>query len=138
MTIFFFRLNFEDSLPYGAKLDLVKHFLSLEYHDEIDEDVIQKLGNSISAYDSVPTAIYCFLRAIKGEIPGIATNNAFRRTIQYAISLGGDTDTIACMAGALAGAYLGEDSISLQLSQRCEVYTEIKSMACDLYKTFPK
>lgn len=29
----------------------------------------------------------------------------------YAIMLGGDTDTIGCMACAIAGAYLGSDKI---------------------------
>lgn len=35
-----------------------------------DEEVVETLGTSISALYSVPTAIYCFLRAQEG-IPGI-------------------------------------------------------------------
>ena len=37
--------------------------------------------------------------------------NPFERTILYAISLGGDTDTIATMAGAMAGAYFQLESV---------------------------
>lgn len=46
-------------------------------------------------------------------------NTKFRRTIHYAIFCGGDTDTIACMAGAIAGAYFGEDQIEESLRRYC-------------------
>jgi ADP-ribosylglycohydrolase len=36
---------------------------------------------------------------------------AFEKTVTYAISLGGDTDTIGAMAGAISGAYLGIEAI---------------------------
>lgn len=58
----------------------------------------------------------------------------FRRTIQYAISLGGDTDTIASMAGAIAGAYLGEIPISESLKKHCEFREEMLKLADDLYE----
>lgn len=45
---------------------------------------------------SVPEAIICFLEGEDVE-----------STIRYAISLGGDADTQACIAGAIAGAYYG-------------------------------
>lgn len=93
---------------YHEKLKIVEQLLQKEADaEDLDEEVITKLGNGIRAHESVPTAIYCFLRA-QNEIPVVETENSFRRTIQYAITLGGDTDTIACMAGALAGAYLGD------------------------------
>ncbi len=44
----------------------------------------------------------------------------FERTIIYAVSLGGDTDTIASMAGAIAGAYYGQDSIPQRWRDICE------------------
>ncbi|KAG5896276.1 hypothetical protein JTB14_033573 [Gonioctena quinquepunctata] len=117
---------------YQEKLRIVEHFLGKAPDDEIDEEVIFSLGNGISAYESVPTAIYCFLRA-QSEIPRIQTDNILRRTIQYAISLGGDTDTIACMAGAIAGAYLGEEAINPDLARHCEFSKEIVEMADNLF-----
>lgn len=60
------------------------------------------LGNGIAAHDSVVTAIACYL--LWGE--------SVEETIAEAILLGGDTDTIAAMAGALAGAACGASSIS--------------------------
>lgn len=46
---------------------------------------------------SVPEAIICFLEGHDVE-----------STIRNAVSLGGDADTQACIAGAIAGAYYGE------------------------------
>lgn len=61
------------------------------------------------------------------------TDNIFRRTIQYAISLGGDTDTIASMAGSMAGAYLGIHAINENLQKHCEFHEEIMELADDLF-----
>jgi poly(ADP-ribose) glycohydrolase ARH3 len=82
---------------YDGKLTLIQALLPSAPREE----VILRLGHGISAYDSVPTALYCFLRH----------SSSFSEVIQDAICLGGDTDTIASMAGALAGAYLGEKAI---------------------------
>ncbi len=56
-----------------------------------------RLGNQIEALRSVPTAIASFAM----------TPESFEETIANVIFLGGDTDTLAAMAGALSGAYLG-------------------------------
>jgi len=123
----------DESSAYQVKIKQILELLGKKYSDDLDDEVIYTLGNGISAYESVPTAIYCFLRA-QDEIPGIETDNVFRRTIQYAITLGGDTDTIACMAGAIAGAHLGDESISKGLQQNCEKFEEIIKLADDLFE----
>jgi len=55
------------------------------------------LGNSLPAHRSVVTAVACFT----------AHPGSFERCVETAIALGDDTDTLAAMAGALSGAYLG-------------------------------
>ena len=60
--------------------------------------------------------------------------NKFQRTIIYAISLGGDTDTIASMAGAIAGAYYGFDSISPKWIALCEYHQQTINSAEKLYE----
>ncbi|MBD3183820.1 hypothetical protein GF312_16165 [Candidatus Poribacteria bacterium] len=88
----------KDELPsdaeiYHEKLDhIVKFLKSTPSQDE----VIINLGNGVAAFDSVPTAIYSFLRHID-----------FKNSVIFAIGLGGDTDTIGAMSGAIAGAYHG-------------------------------
>lgn len=55
------------------------------------------LGNDTRAFQSVPAALYSFLAHPRDPEQALIT----------AVSLGGDTDTIAAMAGALCGAYRG-------------------------------
>lgn len=90
-----------------------------------DEEVINILGHSVNALFSVPTAIYCFLRNSQSE-------NSFKDTLEYAISLGGDTDTIAAMACGLSGAYLGDALIPRSLVERCEGFEEVETLADNL------
>ncbi len=83
---------------YRARLALFGDLL----RDPSDRrSVVSDLGHGIEALNSVPTAIFCFL----------AHPESFSSTVTYAVSLGGDTDTIACMAGAISGAYLGIDAL---------------------------
>lgn len=103
--------------PYGKKLEKIKNYLTKSPSTEV---VRKKLGNGISAELSVPTAIYCFLRGMK-PIAGMPSDRTeFERIVIYAISLGGDTDTIASMAGAIAGAYYGQDSVTQRWRDLCE------------------
>jgi len=82
---------------YQQKLDRMKELLG-----ELDKvRVVAQLGNGIEALNSVPTAIYSFL----------VQPNSFAEAVSYAVSLGGDTDTIGAMTGAISGAYLGIESI---------------------------
>jgi poly(ADP-ribose) glycohydrolase ARH3 len=63
------------------------------------------LGNRIEALHSVPTAIASFA----------LTPDSFEATISNVIFLGGDTDTLAAMAGALSGAFLGVGRLPARL-----------------------
>lgn len=68
--MFCFSEDFEITYPYQKQLDIVKGFLTCEEKDRPNEEIVKRLGTSIAALYSVPTAIYCFLRA-QTAIPGI-------------------------------------------------------------------
>jgi len=85
--------------------------------------VVLELGNGIEAFNSVPTAIYSFL----------THPQSFEEAIIYAISLGGDTDTIAAMTGAISGAYLGIEAIPEGWKQRLENREYIEELAQKLW-----
>ncbi|KAK3885731.1 hypothetical protein Pcinc_010069 [Petrolisthes cinctipes] len=105
----------------------------MERGDQVSIDAVEEeLGNDISAHRSVPTAIYSFLRA-SNSIPNIEAETAFMRTIHYAISLGGDTDTIASMAGSIAGAFYGIAEIPESLQRHCEGLAEAIQQADQLH-----
>lgn len=72
--------------------------------EQLDDDwAVLHLGHGVKADRSVPIAIYCFLRS-----------NSFEETVLRALRMAGDTDTIAAMAGAIAGARFGVDAIPTQ------------------------
>lgn len=52
----------------------------------------------------------------------------------FQISLGGDTDTIGSMTGAIAGAFYGEEKISNNLLQHCEASEEFKVLGDKLFE----
>uniref|UniRef100_A0A8D0EKF5 ADP-ribosylhydrolase ARH3 n=1 Tax=Strix occidentalis caurina TaxID=311401 RepID=A0A8D0EKF5_STROC len=126
-------LGFED-LPFSRRLKKIKEFLELSSVPKAD--VLFELGNGIAALRSVPTAIYSFLRCMEAD-PDIPDHyNNLQRTIIYCISLGGDTDTIATMAGAIAGAYYGEEQIPPSWEQSCEAFQETQKLANSLYELY--
>ena len=66
----------------------------------------------------------------------IQTESEFERTIIYAISLGGDTDTIATMAGAIAGAFYGIEAIPESWQNVCEGREDALKNADELYERY--
>jgi poly(ADP-ribose) glycohydrolase ARH3 len=110
--------NFIQNQLYKEKVARIRDLL-----DEQDKaKVVAVLGNGIEAPRSVPTAIYCFLRQPQ----------SYKDTVIYAISLGGDTDTIAAMAGAICGAYLGIEAIPSEWRAKLENREYIESLAENL------
>src|SRR4030066_487110 len=69
-----------------------------------DLEVVQSFGNGVEAQFSVPSA--CFI--------AITYSPDFCDAIRAAISLGGDTDTIAGMVGAIVGAHVGEKGLPIK------------------------
>jgi poly(ADP-ribose) glycohydrolase ARH3 len=87
-------------------------------------EVIRELGNGIEAQSSVPTAIYSFL----------SHPQSFEEAISFAIALGGDTDTIGAMTGAISGAYLGVRHIPDDWGGKLENRTYIEELAIKLWR----
>jgi len=88
--------------------------------------VITELGTGIEALNSVPTAIYSFL----------SHPHSFAQAVLHAISLGGDTDTIGAMTGAISGAYLGIESIPDSWRGKLENRPYIEELAERLYALY--
>ncbi len=88
------------------------------------EKVILELGNGIEAFTSVLSAIFSFL----------LHPNSFEQAVVYAISLGGDTDTVGAMTAAISGAYLGVEAIPEKWLIKLENRLYIEPMAVELWK----
>ncbi|KAG7170292.1 ADP-ribose glycohydrolase ARH3-like [Homarus americanus] len=121
----------EDPYVYVKRLEKVLELM--ERGDSVSrEQVEDELGVYISAHMSVPTAIYSFIRATS-PVADIESENEYQRTLHFAISLGGDTDTIASMAGSIAGAYYGVTKIPGNLQKHCEASSDAIKQADDLF-----
>ncbi|MBE0480428.1 MAG: ADP-ribosylglycohydrolase family protein [Dehalococcoidia bacterium] len=109
-------LEFRAASPvYRQKLERVKSLTP----DATAADIVRQVGNGIEAYEAVPAAICAFLRH----------PDSFSKAVLCAISLGGDTDTIACMTGALSGAYLGESAIPVPWREGVEGAGRLRELA---------
>ncbi len=104
---------------------------SSEFRAKIEEaarvqapEQLAGLGNRIEALHSVPTAIASFA----------LTPDSFESTIGHVIFLGGDTDTIAAMAGAISGAYLGAGRLPARLVNLLENSPKGRSYLIELSK----
>ncbi|MBU4077795.1 MAG: ADP-ribosylglycohydrolase family protein [Euryarchaeota archaeon] len=82
--------------------DLAKKIeLSFLVKNDEPDKVFTTLGTSYMVYDTVPSAFYCFSRHFDEP----------ENAVIEAANAGGDTDSIACITGALAGARHGIDAI---------------------------
>jgi poly(ADP-ribose) glycohydrolase ARH3 len=79
-------------------------------------------GTAVTAATSVPAAIVLATRRPRDVVA----------TIRVAVSLGGDTDTVAAMAGAVIGAHLGAATIPTRLLERLEARERIVDLAMGL------
>ena len=118
-----------DAGVFRRRLDFVKRLLP---ERPSRDEIVNILGNGVTSFESVPTAIYSFLSHVR----------SFEKAVVYAISLGGDTDTIGAMTGAIAGAYHGFEEIPSRWLDKLENGSKGKDyvigLANDLYSTWAK
>ncbi len=108
-----------DTEPWPEKLGLVA---ALAVRDVSPAGAAEQLGNDVTAAGSVPLALLSFLR--HPDRPGDA--------IRWAIRAGGDTDTIAAMAGALGGARCGAEALPRDPVPRLEAVDTLYAVAAAL------
>ena len=82
----------------GASMDEIRHYVEENYY-KIDftlDEIRPTYDFDVSCQGSVPQALESFFES-----------TSFEDAIRNAISIGGDSDTIGAIAGAVAGAYYG-------------------------------
>lgn len=104
----------------GAQATAGCVFLARTGHSksEIREFVEQKMGYNLSKTIDEIRPDYSFDLSCAGSVPesiqAFLESDSFESAVQIAISLGGDADTMACIAGAIAEPFYGGLSESLQ------------------------
>ena len=107
----------------------IKEIISSGFKYDLDlnlEELQKDYKFTSKAKDSVPQAIFCFLESTD-----------FEDAIRKAISIGGDTDTIAAITGSIAEAYYGIDK---ELIKKVEDYVPeyIINITNKFYKSLGK
>ncbi len=75
------------------------------------DDMIALIGTSLATQESVPAAFGMLALARGGRVSGVEDRGGIGWTAALlAANAGGDTDTIAALAGAMAGALAGADA----------------------------
>lgn len=88
----------------AARLEWAVPFLVGLPPDEQDDALAEVVGTSVAAQESVVAALALVAVTVAGSEPAHPDPDAAWDTLCRAAALGGDTDTIAAMAGAVLGA----------------------------------
>jgi len=82
----------------GKSKEEIKEYIYDNFYPILDyldyDELVSTYKFDETCQGSVPQAIYCFL-----------ISESYEDTIRTAVSIGGDTDTICCIAGSIAEAY---------------------------------
>lgn len=116
-------------IEYVKALNQIEQILSRRVKPK-SQEIVEWFGNGVAALYSVPSACYVAL----------TYSPNFCEAIRVAISLGGDTDTIAGMVGAIVGAHIGEKRLPVEWIEQLEDgprgYAFAKDLANRLFETW--
>ncbi|MGY2004984.1 ADP-ribosylglycohydrolase family protein [Blastococcus sp. SYSU DS1024] len=85
----------------------------------LPEEAAATTGNGITAHEAVGAALCAALPRLEDPVAAVV----------FAVRMGGDTDTVAAMAGSIAGAFAGARAIPEHLLARLEDRERIESVA---------
>ncbi len=98
-------LKVEECLPWGN-----------------EERALKYLGEGWVGEEAVALALYCFLRY----------PDSYEKAVIRGANTNGDSDSIACIAGSISGAYLGIDAIPDEWVKRIEKSDYLEALAVQL------
>ena len=114
----------------GKSKEEIKDYIYDKFYPILDyldyDELVKSYKFDVSCQGSVPQAIYCFL-----------ISKSFEDAIRTAVSIGGDTDTIACMAGSIAEAYYQNeetDKLIKEFLSKDYLNDKEKNIVKDFYK----
>jgi len=108
-----------DGLPDSAVRDRIEELLPLRLSAL---EVAQKFGATSHVVDTVPLALYCAQSIASESLPDVLTRT---------ISAGGDSDTIASIAGQIAGAVVGPSGMPDELLSEVGGSHELRAIVED-------
>ena len=97
----------------GAQATALAVFLARTTHDKIliRREISKRFGYDLTRTVDGIRPIYSFDESCQGTVPealvAFLDSNSYEDAIRNAVSLGGDSDTLACITGGIAEAYYG-------------------------------
>lgn len=113
----------------GSSKAGIRDYITEEFGYDLErkiEEIRPKYYFDVSCEGSVPVAITAFLES-----------TGFESAIRKAISVGGDSDTIACISGAIAHAYYGDIPVWMVQYARSVLDVAQLSVIDDFWDRFP-
>ena len=90
------------------------------------EEIRPDYGFDVSCQGSVPQSIQAFLESQNWE-----------SAVRNAVYLGGDADTMACIAGSIAEAFYGGVPVEIEKEVMGRIPEEFREVISDFYKEYP-
>ena len=109
----------------GCSKEQIRDYVEEKYHYDLHKsmkEIVSRGHGQEICQISVPQAIICFLHS-----------DSFIDTIRKAVSIGGDSDTLACIGGSIAEAYYG-----MEEEYKKEVYDRLSDDLKETVQAFEK
>jgi ADP-ribosylglycohydrolase len=113
---------------FMARKGSTKKEIRSAMEDEMGYNLMElERGFSSACEKTVPNAIVAFLNS-----------NSFIDAIRSGVMMGGDSDTIACMAGSIAQPYYGKGIDGIPVSAIVEMFRRLPKEMADVVREFTK
>ena len=108
---------------------------------EIKQEIMQRYGYDLSRPLDLIREVNEFNETCQGSLPEAISvfleGEDYEHTIRLAVSIGGDTDTIACIAGGMAQAFYGSIPARMMDAARRRLPAELIDILERFYARFP-
>jgi ADP-ribosylglycohydrolase len=114
----------------GSPKEEIRDYIERKFHYDLSarlDDIRPTFGFDVSCRGTVPPAILAFLESTDYE-----------NAVRLAISLGGDADTLACIAGAIAHAYYGDIPDHIRSAALDRLDDRLRDVVEDFAARFPQ
>jgi ADP-ribosylglycohydrolase len=121
----------------GRSKHEIREFLESQFgynlhrsYDQVRAEVLQARASRDTDYEASHERIVGAEPAVQDALTAFLAGNDYEDVIRKAVTLGGDSDTIACMAGGIAEAYYGmPDHFRKEVMKRLD--PEMKEIIAD-------
>ncbi|MDW7650836.1 MAG: ADP-ribosylglycohydrolase family protein [Bacillota bacterium] len=108
--------------------------------DEIAQYITQAFGYDLSVPLANVRPWYTFDVSCRGSVPyairAFLESDGFESAVRLAVSIGGDSDTLACMAGAMAESFDGEVPWELTKEALLRLPADLAAVIRDFYSRY--